>query len=185
MSFTSDFVFQNLSRIGLDNCYTQQRDIENVNFSTYMLQNYLASDCRMMKPIELATAQPGINYTGGYGSGAGGCNIQDSSNLLIGTIQTHPRCKISLMERPFATVPYLGRGSVEPAMESRIQQGEQITNKKSVNSLGQISQFSYYPPILSQSNQQRTQEYHNSISSMPRSGINSKDMYRDISKPMQ
>jgi hypothetical protein len=181
MSFTSNYVFQNMSRIGLDNCFTQQRDIENTNYTNYMLENYFASDCSMMKPIELATSQPAMIPSGGYGSGAGGCNINNSSQLLIGSIQTHPRCRISLLERPFATVPYLGRGNTNPIIESQIQQGEQTITKKSVSSLGQISQFSYYPPILGQANQQRMNDYNNALGTTPRSGINSKDMYRDIS----
>jgi hypothetical protein len=180
MSFSSNYVFQNMSRIGLDNCYTQQRDIENSNYSTYMLQNYFANDCSMAKPIELATSQPAIVYSGGYGSGAGGCNIDQSSKLLIGTIQTHPKCKISLYERPFATVPYLGRGAVNPFTESQIQQGEQTMNKKSVSTLGQIQQSSYYPAILAEGTQSRMNNYFNSLENVPRSGVNSKDMYRDV-----
>ena len=65
----------------------------------------------------------------------GGCNIDTNSDLLIGTINTHPKCRISLLERPFKTVPYLGRGSSNPVLESHIQQGDMITNKKSINTL--------------------------------------------------
>ena len=92
---------------------------------------------------ELATAQPGINYTGGYGLGAGGCNVQDSSRLLLGGIQTHPRCRIDLYQRPFSTVPFLGRGSVDPLLESQIQQGEAITNRRTVTKLTEKSHLKY------------------------------------------
>jgi len=103
----------------------------------------------MKNPIALATTQPGINYKGGYNSGAGGCNIDDSSKLLIGTIQTHPRCRIDLFQRPFATVPFLGRGSVDPIMEAQIQQGETITNKRSVTLLGEKSYMKHHTtPLL-------------------------------------
>lgn len=181
MASTNNYAFQNMARIGLDNCYTQQRDIENASYATYMTQNYFANDCSMAKPRQLATMQPGIMYSGGYGSGAGGCNIDDSSRLLIGTIQTHPKCKIDLFSRPFATVPYIGKGSINVCTESMILQGENTLNRKSINPLGQTQTFSFYPPVLAEGSQARMDNYYNALSAVPRSGINSKDMYRDTS----
>lgn len=180
MAYTSNYAFQNLSRMGNDLCYSQQRDIENSAYSNYMLQSYFKNECNMMKPIDLATSQPGIVLSGSHQTGIGGCNIDDNSKLFIGSIQSHPKCRISLLERPFATVPYLGRGAVNPVIESGIQQGETTINKKSVSNLGQVSQFAYYPTILSQGSQQRLSEYNTAIYSVPRMGLNSKDQYRDL-----
>lgn len=149
MANVSSYTFQNLSRIGLDDCNKSQTDIQNVASCNYQTQNYFASDCSMKNVRELATTQPGIMYNGGFNSGAGGCNIDESSMLQIGTIQTHPRCRIDLFQRPFATVPYLGRGSVNPVMEAQIQQGEQIVNKRSVNNLSEKSYIKYHQtPLL-------------------------------------
>lgn len=149
MATYSGYTFDNMSRIGLDSCCVDQDTIQNVASCNYMTQNYFASDCSMKTPIDLATSQPGIMYNGGYNSGAGGCNINDSSKLQIGTIQTHPRCRIDLFQRPFATVPYLGRGSVNPVVEAQIQQGEQIVNKRSVNNLSERSYIKYHQtPLL-------------------------------------
>jgi hypothetical protein len=143
------YTFDSPSRIGLDECNKSQTDIQNVASCNYSTQNYFASDCTMKNAKALATTQPGIMYNGGYNSGAGGCNIDESSKLQIGTIQTHPRCRIDLFHRPFATVPYLGRGSVNPIMEAQIQQGEQIVNKRSVNNLSEKSYIKYHQtPLL-------------------------------------
>jgi len=143
------YTFDSPSRIGLDECNKSQTDIQNVASCNYSTQNYFASDCTMKNAKALATTQPGIMYNGGYNSGAGGCNINESSMLQIGTIQTHPRCRIDLFQRPFATVPYLGRGSVNPVMEAQIQQGEQIVNKRSVNNLSEKSYIKYHQtPLL-------------------------------------
>ena len=117
MATYSGYTFDNMSRMGLDQCCVDQDTIQDVASCNYMTQNYFANDCSMKKPIDLATSQPGVMYSGGYNVGAGGCNINESSKLQIGTIQTHPRCRIDLFHRPFATVPYLGRGSVNPVME--------------------------------------------------------------------
>jgi len=148
MAYVSNFTFDNMSRIGNDSCCVDQNTIQNSQASNYLLQNYFAKDCTMKNTKELATSQPGINYTGGYGLGAGGCNVQDSSRLLLGGIQTNPRCRIDLFQRPFATVPFLGRGSVDPILESQMQQGESITNKRTVTKLMEQSHLKYHTTPL-------------------------------------
>jgi hypothetical protein len=139
-----------MSRIGSDVCYQDQSTIQNIQACNYSLQNYFASDCSMRKPIELATTQPGIMYNGPSSVGSGGCVVDTSSKLLLGSLVTHPRCKIDLYQRPFVTVPYLGRGSVDPILESQIQQGELLTNKRSVTRLPEKSYLKYTnTPLLS------------------------------------
>ena len=182
MANVSSYTFQNLSRIGLDECNKSQTDIQNVASCNYLTQNYFASDCSMKNPITLATTQPGIMYNGGFNSGAGGCNIDESSKLQIGTIQTHPRCRIDLFQRPFATVPYLGRGSVNPIMEAQIQQGEQLVNKRSVNNLSEKSYIKYHQTPLLPSVQEKIK--HSTIESDAsqgwiRGGVPSRELTRD------
>ena len=143
MAHVSSYTFDNMSRIGNDNCCVDQMSVQNVQACNYTLQNYFSQDCSMKNPIGLATTQPCIFYNGGHDTGAGGCNIDDNSRLLIGSTQTHPRCRIDLYQRPFATVPYLGRGAVDPILESQIQQGEMNTNKRTVTNLGEQSYMKY------------------------------------------
>ena len=185
MATYSGYTFNNLSRIGIDSCCIDQSTIQDVATCNYMTQNFFASDCSMKNPISLATTQPGIMYNGGYNVGAGGCNINESSNLQIGTIQTHPRCRIDLFHRPFATVPYLGRGSVNPVMESQIQQGDQIVNKKSVNTLSEKSFIKYHQTPLIPSIQKMIDNPSNQIESISsegwvRGGVPSRELTRDV-----
>ena len=182
MATYSGYTFDNLSRIGLDQCNISQTDIQNIASCNYLTQNYFASDCSMKNPISLATTQPGIMYNGGYNSGAGGCNIDTSSMLQIGTIQTNPRCRIDLFQRPFATVPFLGRGSVNPVMESQIQQGEQLGNKRSVNNLSEKSYIKYHQTPLLPAVKQRmdTSKIENDASEgWIRGGVPSRELTRD------
>ena len=142
MTTTYNYIFNNLSRIGDDSCATTARDTQNHNIGSYNTTNYFLAECGMIKPISFATKQPGIFYNGGPGNsltGAGGCNVDSDSNLKIGSVQTHPKCKISLYQRPFATVPYLGRGPPKPVIESRIQQGSMIQDLKSVKTITEKS----------------------------------------------
>jgi hypothetical protein len=184
MAYTSNYIFDNISRIGNDNCCIDQKTIQNSGYANYTLQNYFASDCSMKKPIELAVTQPGIFYNGGYNVGAGGCNIDESSKLQIGTIQTHPRCHIDLFQRPFATVPYLGRGSVNPIIESQIQQGEMNVNKRSVNNLSEKSFIKYSNTPLLPSVKERLTNPAYSVEGVAsngwiRGGIPSRELTRD------
>lgn len=182
MANVSSYTFQSTNRIGLDDCNKSQTDIQNIASCNYLTQNYFASDCSMKNPISLATTQPGIMYNGGYNTGAGGCNIDTSSMLQIGTIQTNPRCRIDLFQRPFATVPFLGRGSVNPVMESQIQQGEQLVNKRSVNNLSEKSYIKYHQTPLLPAVKQRmdTTKIENDASEgWIRGGVPSRELTRD------
>jgi len=150
MAFVTDFTFDNMSRIGSDICYQDQETIQNIQACNYTLQNYFADDCSMIKPISLATSQPGVMYNGPSCVGSGGCVVDTSSKLLLGSLVTHPRCKIDLFQRPFVTVPFLGRGSVNPILESQIQQGELLTNKRSITNLPEKCYMKYTStPLLS------------------------------------
>jgi hypothetical protein len=185
MSMYSGYTFSNMSRIGLDDCCVSQDDMQNVSACNYMTQNYFASDCSMKSPISLATTQPGMMYNGGYNVGAGGCNIDDSSRLQIGTIQTHPKCRIDLFHRPFSTVPYLGRGSVNPVVEAQIQQGEQIVNKKSVNRVVTERSFiKYHQTPLLPAVEERIKNSSTMESDVAqgwiRGGVPSRELTRDV-----
>ena len=139
--------FDNSTRIGNDATDLSTRSVQSAASSNYMLNNFFSQDCNMSRPIEFATSQPNVFFKGGNQVGAGGCNIDENSDLLIGKINTHPKCKISLLERPFKTVPYLGRGQSNPVLESNIQQGDMVSNKKSVNPSTERSfiPYSNYP----------------------------------------
>jgi len=175
--------FSNASRIGSDLCSTDQRSIQNVQTCNYTLQNYFLKDCGMAKPIAFATSQPAVNYKGGH-LGAGGCNVTESSELLYGSLQTHPKSKIDLFQRPFATVPFLGRGSSDPVAESRLQQGELETNRKSVAQLSERSYLNHTntPLIESISSRMNDPAYmveESASQGWVRGGMASRDMTRD------
>lgn len=183
-TYQSSYTFNKMTNLGSDSCCIDQNTIQNTQACNYLTQNYFASDCSMQKPIDLATIQPGIMYTGGYGLGSGGCNVDTSSQLLIGTINTHPKCKIDLFARPFATVPYLGRGMVNPVVESQIQQGEQHINKKSVLGAGEKSSFRYQQiPLIPETKQMfdnySTSIYTNNSNGFINGGIPTRELNRD------
>jgi len=184
MAFVTNYTFENMSRIGNDRCFQDQETIQNIHACNYTLQNYFANDCSMKKPIELATTQPCVFYSGGYGMGAGGCNVDSNSRLLLGGLVTHPRSKIDLFQRPFATVPFLGRGSVCPIMEAQIQQGELLTNKRTVTRLPEKSYLKYSTtPLLPEIKQKITDPAYciegHADEGWIRGGLPSRELTRD------
>ena len=152
MASVYNYTFDSLTRLGDDQCYVSERTKQNTQYGTYNTTNYFAQNCGLTQPMNFATSMPNVFVNGGFGnSGAGGCNINSDSKLKIGTIQTNPKCKISLYTRPFVTVPYLGRGPSNPILESQVQQGDQITNKKSCSTTTEQSHIDYrhYPLVPS------------------------------------
>ena len=140
MASLHNYKFDNLTRIGDDVCALSERDLQNNNFGTYTTKNYFEKMCGMKQPIEFATQQPNVFYKGGYGvMGAGGCNVDSDSNLRIGSVQTNPKCRIDLHERPYKTVPYLARGRPQPVKEAKLQQGLYVGDKKSCKNVTEKS----------------------------------------------
>ena len=180
----SNYTFENMTRIGGDRCALDQESIQNVNSCNYLLQNFFIGDCTMARPIALATNQPGVFYNGPSNVGSGGCMVDDNSKLSIGSILTHSKCKIDLYQRPFATVPYLGRGSANAILESQIQQGESSTNKRSVTKLGEQSYMKYSTTPLLPDIKNRMTNASYSVEGVAsegwiRGGLPSRDMTRD------
>jgi len=149
MSFLCGAPFDEVTRIGGDQCGLSQRNIMNAKAGTYMLTNFRSDETSMKKPLEFAMCQPNVFLGGGYHIGPGGANIDANSDLLIGNFAPRPKCRISLFQRPFATVPYLGRGESNPILESQIQQGDSVSNKKSICTTTEQSYVPYrHYPLL-------------------------------------
>lgn len=184
MATVRNYLFDNMTRIGEDECGLSQQNIQSTNAENYMLTSFNAANCGMGTPISIATSQPGINYSGSHQVGIGGCNIDQNSDLFINSQENRPVCKLSLSERPFSTVPYMGRGPVNPEVESQLQQSESSVNKKSANTISDQSfiDYTYYPLIPSlQSTVQNPSNIveESAAEGWIRGGLPSRDIKRD------
>ena len=142
MSTTSNYKFNNVDRIEDDSTTLTQRTLQNDRYSNYTTMNYF-SNIANDEPIRFATSQPAIIPVGVMGSGVGGNNVDGESLLLLKTDQERALGRLNLMERQFLTVPYLGRGSVDPALELRLLEGEPMGEKKSVSTVTAQSFMGY------------------------------------------
>ena len=123
--------FNQSDRLGSDVFYNTQDAIENRAYVSHTV-NDLYTGQQMSRDVMFATQQPGLMVNGvTRGMGLGSSSVEQESNLLWKSEGQRPLEKLQLFPRPFLTVPYLGRGSCDPNIESQLMQGESVRGKKS------------------------------------------------------
>jgi hypothetical protein len=143
MSTVKDYTFYNLDRIEDDVTCETQRTMQNSRYSSLTLSNYFKENPSDSQ-IKFATSQPAIVPNGvNGGSGVGGANIEGETYLLLKTEQERALGRLNLLQRPYLTVPYLGRGSCDPNVESQLRFGEAVSDKKSVSTIMSQSFMGY------------------------------------------
>lgn len=123
-----DFQFDQMARIGNDSTAFTQRNHMNTTHASYTTFNPFNTTCN--GAVDFATNQPNVFFKSPSNLGPGGCNV-DESSILNKSILTNPHIKISLHERPYKTVPYLGKGNVDVGMENNLFWGDTLREKKS------------------------------------------------------
>ena len=159
MTSINSYMFNNMGHISFDNTDVSQKNLYNTRFSNYTLSNYFSENASD-DHIKFAIQQPTMMFSGtSHGAGLNSTAVDIDSALLIKTEQERPLEKLSLMERPFLTIPYLGKGSCNPVLESQLQQGEMIHDKKSVSTIMDKSFENYSLHLLDENMKQHVQEY--------------------------
>jgi hypothetical protein len=138
MASLHPYTFNSTGRIRADNVDKTQQNMMSSKYNNYLLTSYF-SENKSDDYVNFATSQPGITFKGSSGIGFGASNIDIDSALTIKTDNERSLEKLSLQQRPFLTVPYLGRGSCDTTLESQLKQGDVITNKKSVSTISEQS----------------------------------------------
>ena len=182
MASVYDYKFYGQSRIYDDQCGISQKNIQNSEASTYMLNNFYPS-CPMSKAISFATSQPNVNFKGSHQVGINGCNIDNNSKLSI-TNLSRDNCKLSLKQRPYLTVPFLGKGKSNPVLELKLIQGDLANNRKTANPSSEICHIDYRnTPMLDSLKNTITNPSNICESSAAqgwiRGGVPSRDLNRD------
>jgi hypothetical protein len=147
MATLSPYTFNNMGNLSNDVTDQSQKNVYNTRFANYTLSNFF-SQMNSDSHVNFAVQQPTMNFSGVVrGDGLSANAVIVDSALLINAEQERPLEKLQLFERPFLTVPYLGRGSADPALESQLLQGEVVSDKKSVSTIMEKSfaPYSLYP----------------------------------------
>jgi len=147
MTSLSSYTFNNTGRIGDDATDKTQRNTANSHYTNYMLTDHFSSKLSDSH-VNFAMQQPTMNFNGlANGNGIHNAAVDNESLLKLKSEEERSLEKLQLFSRPFITVPYLGRGSCDPSIESQLQQGEPVTEKKSVSTIMEKSFGAYalYP----------------------------------------
>ena len=169
---TVGYYYKN-ERIGNDDLTLSQKNIMNQHQANYTLFNPYNNDSQSF--LEASTKQPNVFVTGTYGVGPLGCNIQESTQLQHSK-NTKNNIKISLHQRSYLSVPFLGRGNVDVGRENELKFGDTFKEKKSVVQMGEtpflnLESFPIYDKeVVSKKS---------SVESSWYSGVNTRDLYKD------
>ena len=128
-----------------DECYMKQQNNESQGPGNYKLSNNNSCECGIPKVMETALNGPGYagkQFRDGYGWS--GCNIDVDSKLRNSKNLTNVRCLNNLQERPFLTVPFLGRGKCDAELEMKIKPGNDTFQGKACNSLAGRDMTEYH-----------------------------------------
>jgi hypothetical protein len=128
-----------VGRIGAESAEQTQKDALNDRHSGYMTANYF-SDPAARSHLDFAASYPTLMTSGSH---LGGSDVDALSHIYMDVEQTRSLEKLQLNSRSFITVPYLGRGSCDPNIESQLMQGERAMEKKSINSIMSKSFMDY------------------------------------------
>lgn len=150
MSTLYPYTFNSSSRHRSDKPDQTQFIQESSKYNNRMLSSYF-SENSSDDFVKFAVEHPGLMFSGSTGASAGlGAATIDADNVLrFKSDNARALEKLSLQQRPYLTVPYLGRGSCDVTLESQLKQGDVIANKKSVSTISEQSYINnqMYPLI--------------------------------------
>lgn len=137
--------FDNLGRLGADKSDNSQRNQSNTKYANYTLENHM-QNTNSNEHVQFATNTLTMNFKNSVG-GLPANAVDYDSLLSIKAQQQREFEKLQLHPRPFATVPYLGKGGANPDMESKLLHGEMVTDRKSQSTIMDKSYIDYneYP----------------------------------------
>jgi len=173
---------QQKTKLNEDKCYENENNKQSVFPGRYMTSNYNICECGINKVVEFATENPYMVFRDGYGVSE--CNVDDSSKLRIGNTRKNPKCKNQIFHRPYLTVPYMGRGSGNSEIETKMLPGESTTQRKQCNTLAGVSIDNYFMPLVKnlQDNIQNPNNLiqENADKKWLRGGVPSRQLVKDI-----
>jgi hypothetical protein len=173
------FAFMAPARLGNDESVVDARDTQNTQMANYIITP--PNQFNINRTTQIATSQPGVMFSSGaLQSSPDGANIDLSSAQLYASGLNRPPGHINLTPRIFATVPYLGRGTVDTDVEQVLRCGQSQTSRPSVVLISEKNFSKYSQMPLLPELQQRFADSSNYIEQdanpdWVRGGINAHD----------
>lgn len=140
-------LFDNISRIGTDECDKTNKQISNTKAANYVLENF-SSYNSLSDALNIANSNPNIFI---QGSPAGGINssVIDDNSKLNNSEFVRSSIRGDGFDRIFKTTPYLGKGPYDVESDIQIHNNELNSSRKTQNSNSEVSQDNYtYTPLI-------------------------------------
>ena len=129
-----------------DKCFIDIDTRQSIGPGNYGVTNLY--DCECLIPDVVKTATDNVCIPFKNGNDVAPCVIDDSSKLRIGLQRRFPKCNQQLFERPYLTVPYMGRGQLNVDEDSVLKFSEDTKLKRSSNVLSGITIANSFTPLL-------------------------------------
>jgi hypothetical protein len=145
------FAINGFTRMMYDSCAGNKEFQQEIGPGNYRLSNYHSCVCRASNVENVSLSQPQVYYKDGVGwAGMDGCTVDADSKLRItdGNLLTHFKCKNQLWQRPYLTIPYMGRGSGNPCVETILKPGEDTSQQKPCNVLAGNERNNNFIPLI-------------------------------------
>jgi hypothetical protein len=135
MSSLHGYTFNNMGSLKSDFTDKTEQNAQNTRFGNYAVSNFFSNSASDSQ-VHFSTQHAGLIVSN---KGVAGQVIDVESNLLNKVEMGRSFEKLQLFQRPFASVPYLGRGGGDPTLEAQLQQGQMVRDLKSVNTISETS----------------------------------------------
>jgi hypothetical protein len=156
-------MFNSSSDLTSDKTDQTQKSLQNTKFANYMLSNYSNENILSSGFIDFESKNLSVITGNPIGPGIGGDVIDMDSNLKMNFVMERPFEKLSLSQRPYTTVPYLGRGSCDSDVELKLMIGQYFFDKKSENNIMEksFSDYSLMHPLSNEQNENKIEAFDN------------------------
>jgi hypothetical protein len=132
-----------------DACFVDTQTRQAIGEGNYQLFSPYSCECLIPETVKNATDNIAVPFKNGYGTEQA-CVVDHGSVLRVGKVRAFPHCpqREGLMERPYKTVPYMGRGFLRPNEESELIFAEDTRVKRSSNTLSGITVPMVWTPLV-------------------------------------
>jgi len=129
-----------------DKCFIDIDTRQSIGPGNYGVTNLYDCECLIPDIVKNATDNVCVPFTNGYDVAP--CVIDDSSKMRWGLQKKFPKCNQQLFERPYKTVPFMGKGVLKVDEDSQLKFAEDTKVKRSNNTLSGITIGNVFIPMI-------------------------------------
>lgn len=140
------FQIQQFTRVWDDPCDQSVQNRESAGPGSYQVTNLVPA---ASTAYSTAFQQPAVPAAPGYGWSATSIDVDSVlRNHAMQTNSPHNPLRARTQARPFATVPFMGRGRGDADLESRLQQSEFVRVGKECGTISDTFYENQFTPLI-------------------------------------